>query len=148
MGCVFSCVTNKKKKKRRKGWTKQDVQSVYGKTSGKCYLCDKNIGPCERRKGRWHIDHVECFAEHGNGSWKGWAPACQSCNLRKGKMSVIEFHRRVLGTLPRCQFISSDWKMCPNRCSSSDSLNCGHHWWETSTTTPPTRLAIAASNKG
>ncbi|MNW52247.1 HNH endonuclease [compost metagenome] len=80
-------------------------QAIYNKTGGRCYYC----GIVLPEKG-WHADHIEAIRRNW---WENTClnpdadneenkvPACASCNLQKGSLTVEQFRDKI------AQFISS-----------------------------------------
>ena len=124
--------------KRRHKWTKREVRTTYNKTGGICAYCDRDISPCEKRKGRWAMEHVRPFVVYGDGEWKDWLPICDNCNGRKWKHSAEHFHQNILKRVPRCHFVGTDGKMCTYRCTGYADVNCGrHYFWQKGMTEMP-----------
>ncbi|WP_340389528.1 HNH endonuclease signature motif containing protein [Paenibacillus sp. FSL E2-0151] len=76
-------------------------KAIYDKTGGRCFYCGCQLG----EKG-WHADHVEAIQRNW---WDGTCmnphldteenkvPACASCNLQKGPLTIEQFREKIAG---------------------------------------------------
>jgi 5-methylcytosine-specific restriction endonuclease McrA len=72
-------------KNREKKQTKSELRRlVYTKWGRKCIYCDTQGAPLE-------LDHIVARSEGGSDRAFNRVPACQSCNLKKGTLSLQRF---------------------------------------------------------
>ena len=69
---------------KRRRWTKEDRESIFNITGGKCYLCSKPLDPF------WWIDHVIAFSKDPTLDIMGnLLPTHPYCNVRKGIRNLL-----------------------------------------------------------
>ncbi len=76
-------------------------QRIWAKSDGKCWYCG-----CELSEKGWHVDHIEPMRRNW---WENTSlhperdteenevPACASCNVQKGSLSVEAFRQKIVG---------------------------------------------------
>ena len=77
------------------GYSDEDLNDIYDKTSGYCYYCGKkidwsNYGDPDS-KGSWEVDHKIPVSRGGGDSYGNLVPACTDCNRDKGDLTPSEF---------------------------------------------------------
>lgn len=77
--------------------TKQQLDSIYGRTTGYCHLCHaklsrKNHGTVGAR-GAWHIEHSVPRSRGGSDHMNNLFAACIQCNCKKGNGSTRRARR-------------------------------------------------------
>jgi 5-methylcytosine-specific restriction endonuclease McrA len=63
--------------------TGEDIKQLYQSQDGNC-------GICEKRLGRWHVDHIVPISKGGLNTKDNLQLLCKTCNLRKGAKSLEE----------------------------------------------------------
>lgn len=66
-------------------------EKVFAKTNGKCFYCGCNIDISD-----FHMDHFIAKSNKG-GCGNNLVPACEDCNLSKGKLSIEDFRKKISG---------------------------------------------------
>ncbi|MEK0313726.1 HNH endonuclease [Cohnella sp. 56] len=76
-------------------------RAIWDKSGGKCWYCG-----CELPERGWHADHFEpirrnwwtdtCLNPH-NEREDNKVPACASCNVQKGPLSLEQFRDKIAG---------------------------------------------------
>lgn len=63
---------------------------VWSKTNGSCWYCGGVLNPFEN----FHIEHINPKSKGGADTLDNLAPACRTCNLSKGGMTIEQFRRK------------------------------------------------------
>lgn len=101
--CFCVCyVIDKCEKRKRKRLSRPNTQLVYDRCEGRCFYCDKDVQPCEKRKGRWELDHMHAFARNGADTVDNQVVACFACNKSKSSKTVQDFLLAKPTLTPRC----------------------------------------------
>lgn len=66
----------------------ETLNRIYQRTDGRCHICGKKLSrvnyAAPGRKGAWEVEHSLPRARGGTDHQNNLAPACISCNRRKG----------------------------------------------------------------
>lgn len=75
----------------------KDVRiAVHAKCHGHCAYCG-----CKVTMQEMQIDHIVALHNGGDNSLANLLPACRQCNFYKSTLTLEQFRRELLGTLPR-----------------------------------------------
>lgn len=62
--------------------------AVHAESGGRCFYCSTYAGPCPV------CDHLTPIARGGTNDRDNLVTACNSCNARKGMLTLDEFNRK------------------------------------------------------
>lgn len=96
---------------RRRHLSVQEVETIFSRTGGRCYICKANLDRNARKAGvpgAWHVEHIishkTCCVDEDLGdlvnSIDNLLPACIRCNLRKSDKPLVDFCTNS-GAFPR-----------------------------------------------
>ncbi len=71
----------------RPGRVSRRRREVFERSEGRCMYCSAAL----TLDGRWHVEHSQPKALGGTDDPLNLVAACESCNLRKGPRSALEF---------------------------------------------------------
>lgn len=71
----------------RKGYTNEELNSIYDKTDGYCHICHRKLAFCNYgafgEKGAWEVDHSQSLKRNGSSTFQNLFPAHITCNRSK-----------------------------------------------------------------
>lgn len=92
-------------KRRRRRWSKEERESIYHKTNGRCAYCGREMLIDEM-----NCDHMVSIHNHGADSLENLLPSCRECNHFKKACNVEGFRKRLKKALlskKRTSFLES-----------------------------------------
>ncbi len=93
---------------KRKRFSRAQIRTIWGSSSGKCHLCGRLWRPEEHGSRGWHVDHVIPNVGGGRDTemLENFLVACARCNLKKGRgyssLAIREALSKVLGVSGFC----------------------------------------------
>jgi hypothetical protein len=107
---------------RRHKWTKKEVEFIYNKTRGRCYYCDKHVGPIAPRLGVWEIDHIYPWRET-----KSAGDVIQCVVVAWKYTKSAEEYAAIIGKPLRWRHLDDEAHMCLKPCVVSSTAYCHEH---------------------